>query len=72
MDRVPAGVHRQDSAKEDGMIFDLESTLLVRQWNRDPDADCDVFTAAESRRDCHGDGHYLCAEMCGRYLPEEL
>lgn len=53
------------------MIFDLEATLLVREWKRDPDADCDVFTTAESLRDCHGDGHYLCAEMCGRYLPEE-
>lgn len=53
------------------MIFDLDGTLSLREWKRDPEADCEVFTVVESKRDCYGDGHYLCREMCGRYLPEE-
>lgn len=52
------------------MIFDLDATLKLPTWIRDPNADCRLFiTAAGVEPDCFGDGHYLCRE-CTRYTPE--
>lgn len=54
-----------------GLIFDLNSTLQLPAWKRDPNADCQLFTMdiGIGKQDCFGDGHYLCRE-CTRYTPE--